>query len=332
MRIRFAVIGINHFHIYRMTQAVLGGGGELTAYFAPDEAWAAEYGKAYPSARRVFDQREILEDESLQLVLSAGIPSQRAPLGIEVMRHGKDYLCDKAGFLNLDDLAEARRVQAETGRIFSISYSERLLEKGSWRAGELVRQGAIGRVLQTVIVAPHDLKRITRPPWFFERRHYGGILTDIGSHQIEQFLYYSRLEHAEIVSAQVANYCHPQHGEFEDFGEVLLRGQTSDGQPCSAYIRVDWLIPEGAKSSGRHRVLLGSEGVLELEHAALSLSNSQGTERIDCAATELPFGQLLVDDVINRTQTAMPQQHCFYASELTIRAQMQATRHGHLRD
>lgn len=332
MRIRFAVIGINHFHIFGMAQAVVEGGGELAAYYAPDEKWAADFGKAYPAARRVFDRRAILEDESIKLVLSAAIPSERAPLGIEVMQHGKDYCCDKAGFLNLDDLAEARRVQAATGRIFGICYSERLLEKGSWRAGELVRQGAIGHVLQTVILAPHALNMATRPSWFFERRHYGEILTDIGSHQIEQFLFYAGLEQAEIVSAQVANYSHPQHPEFEDFGEVLLRGQTSDGLECNAYIRVDWLIPQGAKRSGRHRVLLGSEGVLDMEYATLSLSTSGGTESIDCAATELPFGRLLVDDVVNRTQTLMPQEHCFHASELTIRAQMQAVRRGYLRD
>lgn len=331
MRIRFAVIGINHPHIFGMTQAVLDGGGELVAFCTADEAWAADYARAYPSTRRVLDKRAILEDPSIQLVLSAGIPSQRAGLGIEVMQHGKDYLCDKAAFLNLDDLAQARRVQAQTKRIFSICYSERLLEKASWRAGELVHQGAIGRVLQTTILAPHGLRIATRPAWFFERRHYGGILTDIGSHQIEQFLFYSGLERAEIVSAQVANYNHPQHPEFEDVGEVVLRGRTPDGHECSAYIRVDWLIPEGARS-GRHRVLLGGEGVLELEHDALWLSTTRGTERIDCAGTDLSFGRLLVDDVVNRTQTAMSQQHCFYASELTIRAQMQATRHGHLRD
>ncbi|MBC8101757.1 MAG: Gfo/Idh/MocA family oxidoreductase [Cytophagales bacterium] len=329
-RTRFAVIGINHSHLFAMTDIVRSGGGELTAFYAEDETWAADYGRRYPAARRVSDKREILEDETIALVLSAGIPSERAATGIEVMRHGKDYCCDKAAFLNREDLDAARRVQAETGKIFSICYSERLLEPGAWKAGQLVRAGAIGRVLHTAILAPHALRISSRAPWFFERRHYGGILTDIGSHQIEQFLTYSDLESAEVVSSQVANYAHPEYPEFEDFGEVLLRGRTSSGSECSASIRVDWLIPPGATRSGRYRTLLGTEGVLEIEHSSLILSTSRGTERLDCTDTPLDFGRLLVDDVLNRTQTAMGQEHGFYASELTLNAQMQASRAGYL--
>lgn len=329
-RLRFAVIGINHPHIYAMSDTVLNGGGELVAFLAQDEKWATEFGQKYPVATRVLDQRAILEDESIALVLSAGIPSQRAPLGIAVMQHGKDYCCDKAAFLNLDDLNEAHRVQKQTGRIFSICYSERLLEPAAWKAGKLVESGAIGRVLHQTILAPHALRLKTRAPWFFERRHYGGILTDIGSHQVEQFLHFANLKNAEIVSSRVANYTLPQYPEFEDYGEIHLRGTDSNDHECSAFIRVDWLIPVGASHTGRHRALLGSEGFLEFGHSTLTITNSKGTQQIDCGATEIEFGHLLVDDVLNRTQTAMAQDHCFYASELTIRAQMQAARSGNL--
>jgi predicted dehydrogenase len=327
-RIRFAVIGIRHGHIYAMTDALVRGGGELASFHEGSEEWAAEYARRYPHARRAADRREILEDPSVSLVLGVGVPSDRAEVGLAVMRHGKDYLADKAAFLNLDDLAEARRVQKETGRIYGISYSERLLEPASWRAGEMVRSGAIGRVLHTAILAPHALRLPTREPWFFERRHYGGILTDIGSHQIEQFLYYSGVApgEAEVVSVQVANHLYPQHPEFEDYGEATLRGRTPSGEPCTGYVRVDWLIPEGAKHSGRHRALLGTDGVLEMEYAALTLTTKAGTERIDCSDPPSEFGRLFVDDVLNRTETALGQEHCFCASELTLCAQSAATR------
>jgi hypothetical protein len=38
----------------------------------------------------------------------------------------------------------------------------------------------------------------------------------------------------------------------------------------------------------------------------------------------LPFGPLLVDDVLNRTETAMKQKHCFLATELALKAQKKA--------
>ena len=331
-RIRFAVVGINHDHIYSMTQAVLSGGGELAGFYASDEKWAVGYQARFPQAVRVTDPRVFLEDDSIALVLSSCIPSDRSALGIEVMRAGKDYLCDKAAFLTLEDLEAARRVQAETKRIFAISYSERLLERSADRASELVFGGAIGRVLQIVILAPHTLRIASRPSWFFERKHYGGILTDIGSHQIEQFLYYSGLTDVEVVSSQVANYKHPDYREFEDYGEATFRGQNADGGIGTGFIRADWLIPDNASHTGRHRVVMGTEGILEIGGDALTLTNGSGTEQIDCTNDPVLFGTRLVDDVLNRTETAIGQEHCFYTSELTLRAQLQAVRMGNLTD
>lgn len=329
-RIRFAVIGINHDHIYRMTEAVISGGGELAGFYAPEEKWAAGYQSRFPQAARVTDPRVFLEDDSISLILSSCVPSDRAALGIEVIRAGKDYLCDKAAFLTHEDLEAARAVQAETKRILAISYSERLLERSAGRASELVFSGAVGRVLQVVILAPHTLRIASRPPWFFERRHYGGILTDIGSHQIEQFLYYSSLTDVEVTASLVANYKHPAYGEFEDYGEATFCGRRADGSSGMGFVRADWLIPDNATHTGRHRVVMGTEGILEIGGDSLTLTNGSGTERIDCTTDAVLFGTRLVDDVLNRTETAIGQQHCFHTSELTLRAQLQAVRLGNL--
>jgi predicted dehydrogenase len=327
-RIRFAVIGINHDHSYRMTEAVRSGGGDLAGFYAPDEKWAAGYQTRFPDAPRVSDPRVFLDDPTIALILSSCVPSDRAALGIEVMNAGKDYLCDKAAFLTRPDLEAARRVQAETRRLFAISYSERLLEPSADRAAALVRGGAIGRVLQVVILAPHTLRIASRPPWFFERKHYGGILTDIGSHQIEQYLFYSGVTAAEVVASHVANCKHPDYPEFEDFGEAMFRGQDAEGNDCSGYVRADWLIPDGATHTGRHRVVMGTEGILEI--GGVTLTNGAGTEIFDCRQDPVLFGQRLVDDVVNRTDTAIGQEHCFRTSDLTLRAQLQADRRGNL--
>jgi predicted dehydrogenase len=334
--IRFATIGLNHFHIYGQTNLLLRNGAELVKFYASEPELLERYGKDYPQATLAANEAEILEDESIQLVISAAIPNERAPLGMRVMQHGKDYMSDKPGFTTLAQLAEVRRVQRETGRIYSIDYSERLETRASVKAGELVHSGAIGRVIQTMGMGPHRPRFHQRPAWFFQREKFGGILCDIASHQFDQFLYYTGSTRAEIVHAQVANYAHPDYPEFEDFGDVVVRGDGSTG-----YIRVDWFTPDGLATWGDGRtIILGTEGYIELrkyidiagrpgtEH--LFLVNNQKTEYIDCSAVELPYGRQLIHDILHRTETAMPQEHCFLASELALKAQAMATRLGNL--
>lgn len=336
-KIRFATIGLNHFHIYGQTNLLLKAGAELVAFYATEPDLIQLYAKDYPQAKLARSEAEILEDESIQLVISASIPSERAPLGIRVMQHGKDFMSDKPGFTTLDQLAETRRVQAETKRIYSINYSERLETRASTKATELVKNGVIGKVIQTVGLGPHRARLSQRPWWFFKREKYGGVICDIASHQFDQFLHYTGATSAEVVHAQVANYHHPEHPELEDFGDVVVRSANATG-----YIRVDWFTPDGLATWGDGRLtILGTDGYIELRKYIdiagrpgtdhLFLVSQQKTEYIDCSKEELPYGRLLVSDVINRTETAMRQDHCFLASELALTAQAKAARLGYLK-
>jgi predicted dehydrogenase len=259
-RIRFAAIGLNHGHINGQTEAVLRGGGELVWVYAKEPELVAAYMKRFPQAKLARSEAEILEDPRIQLVVSASIANERAPLGVRVMRAGKDFMADKPGITTLDQLAEVRKVQKETKRIYSICYSERLENRASVRAGELVKAGAIGRVIQTVGLGPHRTNLETRPAWFFEREQYGGILCDIASHQFDQFLFFTGSTQAEVVASQVANVHHPQHPGLEDFGDAMLRGDRGTG-----YVRVDWFTPDGLKTWGDGRLtILGTDGFIEI--------------------------------------------------------------------
>ena len=331
-RIKFAVIGVNHGHINSQTTAVIRGGGELVAMYAKEPDLAAAFLKRFPQAKQVRSEREILEDKSIHLVVSAGIPDERAPLGIRVMQHGKDYMADKPGITTLDQLAEERRVQAQTKRIYSIMYSERLENRATVKAGELVKAGAIGRVIQTVGLGPHRMNPQTRPAWFFERPRYGGILCDIGSHQGDQFLYFTGSTSADVVASQVGNVHTPKYPGLEDFGDAMVRGNGGAG-----YIRVDWFTPDGLATWGDGRLtILGTEGFIEIRKNVdiggrpggnhLFLVDQKETRYVDCSKVELPYGDRLVDDVVNRTETAMTQRHCFLATELMLKAQAQAKR------
>lgn len=336
--IRFSAIGLNHSHIYAQVNLLLRAGAEFVAFYAKEPDLVEKFAQTYPQVRLAESPQEILEDETIHLIASAAIPCERAPLGIAVMRHGKDYMSDKPGFTTFDQLAEARQVQAETGRIFSVCYSERFENRATVKAGELVQAGAIGQAVQTIGLGPHRIGLHTRPGWFFRREQYGGIIADIGSHQVDQFLFFTGSTQAEVVAAQVANYKYPEYPELEDFGEVILRGNGGTG-----YVRVDWFTPDGLATWGDGRVvILGTEGYIELRKYCdiagrpgenhLFLVDQKGTHYINCNSIELPYGRQLIRDVIDRTETAMPQAHCFLASELALRAQAQAKRLGSLRD
>ena len=259
-RIKFSVIGINHNHINAQVEAVIRGGGQFVSFYAKEPDLAADFSKKFPQAKLVSSEKEILEDKSIQLVLSSAIPEERARIGIRVMQHGKDYMADKPGIISLEQLAEVRRIQKQTGRIYSIMYSERFENKATVKAGDLVKAGAIGKVIQTIGLGPHRMNASTRPAWFFDRKYFGGIITDIGSHQFDQFLFFTGSDKADIVSSQVANVAHTKYPNFEDFGDIMVRGNGGTG-----YIRVDWFTPDGLKTWGDGRLtILGTEGYIEV--------------------------------------------------------------------
>ena len=325
--IRFSVIGLNHGHIYGMVDALKGGGGELVAVYAREPELLQQFTRRYPDVKVAESENEILEDESIQLVASASIPAERAPLGIRVMESGKDYMVDKPGIVTLDQFENVKKVQKKTERIYSIVYSERLSNPASVYAGELVQGGAIGKVVQTIGLGPHRMRPDSRPDWFFDPDKAGGILCDIGSHQCDQFLYYTGSKEAEVSLAQTGNFNIPQFPKYRDFGDMSLRSSHATG-----YIRIDWFTPDGLSTWGDGRTfILGTEGYIEMRKYIdiagrqggnhLFLVNHKETRYYDCSQVHMPYGEQLVSDVVNRTETAMTQDHCFLATELAIIAQ-----------
>lgn len=330
--IRFAAIGLNHGHIYGQVETVIRGGGEFVSFYAKEPELVAAFSKRFPQAKLARSEKEILEDKSIQLVVSASIPVERAPLGIRVMQHGKDFMADKPGVITLQQLEEVRKVQQQTRRIYSILYGERMENKASIHAGHLIKQGAIGKIVQTLGTGPHRMNPQSRPAWFFDREAYGGIICDIGSHQCEQFLYFTNSKKADVLCSQVGNVNHKQYPGIEDFGDATLRGDGGSG-----YFRVDWFTPKGLNTWGDGRLtILGTEGYMELRKNIdiggrdggnhLFLVDNKETRYIDCTEVELPYGPALVQDILNRTETAMTQEHCFLATELALKAEKNAVK------
>ncbi len=332
----FAAAALDHGHIYGQCNGLVEAGGDLRYVYDPDPEKIANFLKSYPQAKPVERLETILDDPAIQLVASAAIPCDRGPLGVRVMQAGKDYFCDKTPFTSLEQLAAARATAAATGKKYMVYYSERLHVESAIFAGQLIAEGAVGRVVSVLGLGPHRLNAPSRPTWFFEHAKYGGILCDIGSHQIEQFLSFSGATDAAVTEAAVANYANPKYPELEDYGHANLVANNG----ATNYFRVDWLTPTGLRTWGDGRtVILGTEGYIELRKYIdlaregtgdhLFLANGHGEKEFALKGkVGFPFFGQLILDCLNRTENAMTQAHAFKAAELCLKCQLAAKRIG----
>jgi len=330
----FAAIALDHGHIYGICNGLTEAGADLKWVWDPDPARVEQFKKTFPQVNVARCEAEILDDASVKLVAGAAVPCDRCALGLRAMDHGKDYFTDKSPFTTLDQLAQARAKAAETGSKYMVYYSERLHSECAVYAGQLIRDGAIGRVIQVIGMGPHRLNTPARPNWFFEKDKYGGILCDIGSHQIEQFLSFAGATDARVMHSKVANFNHKEYPGLEDFGDATLVADNG----AANYFRVDWFTPDGLRVWGDVRTfILGTDGYIELrknidlaraEQGDLVLLADHAGEQCLSVTGKVGFpffGQLILD-CINRTETAMTQEHAFKAAELCMVAQEQAVR------
>jgi predicted dehydrogenase len=327
-----AAVSLDHGHIYGMVNGLTEAGAQIKWVYDPDPAKVAQFLKTYPGARAAASEQEVLDDRDVRLVAGAAITSKRAALGMRVLEHGKDYFTDKAPFTTLAQLEAARKRVKSTGLKYAVYYSERLHVESAVFAGQLIDEGAIGRVIQVMGMGPHRLRASSRPAWFFEKQHYGGILCDIGSHQIEQILAYTGAHDAKLTMSRVANYDHPEFPELEDFGEASLVTDNGSG----GYFRVDWFTPDGLGTWGDGRTfIIGTKGFIELrkyidlgrdtEGSHLYLANQEGEWHLPVQGkVGYPFFGQLILDCLNRTEEAMTQAHAFKAAELCLIAERDA--------
>jgi predicted dehydrogenase len=324
----FAAVGLDHGHIFGMTEGLIGAGATVTRVFDRDPERAAVFAKRFPTACIASSEQEVLEDPDVRLVATAAIPSERAPIGLRAIEAGKDAFVDKAPMTTFEQLEAVREATARTGRKYAVYYGERIHAEAAILAGQLIERDAIGKVLQVVCFGPHRIGG-GRPDWFYDPARYGGILCDIGSHNFEQMLYYTGAGDGRVSTSTVANYAHPDTPGLQDFGDahvILDNGSTG-------YVRVDWFTPDGLGVFGDGRtLLLGTDGYIELRKyidvgtdnggGQVLLVNQKGQYRFNAnGMTGFPYFGQLVRDCIDRTETAMTQAHALKAAELSLQAQ-----------
>jgi predicted dehydrogenase len=257
-------------------------------------------------------------DDDVDVVVTAAIPSERAGIAARAMRAGKDVVADKPGITTAAQLAEMRRVCAETGRRWLVVFGERLGNPAMREAERLVAGGAVGEVVHTVGLGPHTLHLRHRPQWFFDPERYGGILVDIGSHQADQFLAFTGARDADVLAATVR--AHAEHPGVQVLGEMLLAAH--DGS-CTGYARVDYFTPKGLGTWGDVRcTVVGTAGYLEVRSAdeRLLLVDGESRREVDCRGGEVDWARRFAAG-----DMPIPQAHVFAVHDICLRAQGMST-------
>jgi predicted dehydrogenase len=329
---RFAAIGLDHRHVYDMTEGLLRAGAECAGYNpdSTDPRVVAGFRKRFPQVPEVSRER-LLDDRSIDFIVLSAVPRDRAVLAIEAMRRGKDVMSDKPGVTTLEQLEAVRHAVHETGRLWSVCVG-RVASPSIQEAVRVVRSGELGRLVQVLSLAPHRLNRALRPAWFFDRPAYGGIVTDIGVHSIDQFLALADVGEAEIESCTIGAFGTEPDG-FEDFAELVLRTPSVRG-----YCRVDWFTPDGLPTWGDGRLFLtGTEGTLELRKNLdiegraggnhMFIAGKDRTRHVDCSELPVTYYSDFSTAVRTRDFSRLPQDQVFTVCRMALLAQANAKRY-----
>jgi predicted dehydrogenase len=328
---RFGAAYAAHPHLYSQMQGLLDAGGELAVIYDDNSERLSRLAERFPQAKVAYSEAELLGFPDLKLITAAGIPSERAAFGHRVMRAGMDYLVDKCPFTTLEQLRETERVVAETQRLHSVYFAERLHTESGWYLGELARQGVFGQLIHCAIMGPHKLGVTPRPDWFFQKAKTGGILTDICSHQFDQFIDLANCVEGGVLHARVDNLANPDKPEFEDFGEAILK--MANGMSCHS--RVDWFTPKALPTFGDGRTfLVGTKATAEarkyIDPASgpgelLIIVDEHGEHRLELQGRiGFPFFHQLIEDCLQRTDKSLPMRQSFAAARLSLIAQQMA--------
>jgi len=307
------VFGTDHLHIVEIVQQLSAAGARVAAIGATEEAIGPWLASRYPDAQPARSLDDVLA-AGVDLVATAAVPVDRASIAVAAMQGGADVVADKPGATTYEQIEALRDACSATGKRYTVVFSERLSSPAMAYAQELVESGRLGRIVHTVGLGPHTLSLDRRPDWFFDPARYGGILVDIGSHQVDQFLAFTGSRDADVVAASIRG--HEQHEGVEVLGEMMLRSASATG-----YARVDYFTPAGLGAWGDVRfTVVGTDGYLEVRHVAqeVIVVDGERTETVACADRPVTWAARLLAGGL------MDQDHVFTVTRICLDAQRRA--------
>ena len=200
----------------------------------------------------------------------------------------------------------------------------------------LAKSGAVGTVVHVIGAGPHTMWAKRRPDWFWDPDATGGILVDVGSHQVDQFMSITGSTAADvsIVSSMVGNVASADHPAMQDIGSMTLAAGAVVGDH-----RLDYLTARGLGTWGDCRLMIvGTEGTIEAranvdvagaegaEH--LIVVDAEGTRRVDISDVVVDWAELALADLADGGERLMTQLHAIDVTDVCLRAQAAARSWG----
>jgi predicted dehydrogenase len=332
--LRVAVAGVDHLHLFQIVDGLVRAGAETVAH-TPAGSLVDLY-RDWRDCSRESTLDELLEDDRIDVVVTAAIPSERSAITVAALRAGKAVVSAKPGvtsFEQLDEVTDA--LVGRTGRPWTILFTERFENRAVTEAVRLARSGAIGEVVHVRGTGPHSLFADQRPDWFWDPAKSGGILVDLASHQVDQFLaVLGDPVEVEVRGAAVGNVATPTHPDFQDIGSLTLVAAGAQGDH-----EVDLLSPAGLGTWGDVRLaVVGTTGTLEVR-ANIDVAGDEGAEhlihvdaegarRVDVSTVPIDWAEQLLADLSDGGERLMSQAHAVAVCDLTLRAQATAVPWG----
>jgi predicted dehydrogenase len=328
--LRVGVIGIEHLHLFEMIDGLVRVGAETVCHAADGPLADMYAGWRTDSESRPRD--DVLADDSLDLIVTAAVPAERADIAVAALQAGRHVLAAKPAMTTIEDLDRIDRAARETGVRWWVFFSERLSNRAVNEAVRRVHAGDIGELVAITGMAPHTLAADGRPDWFFDPDRSGGILVDVAAHQADQLLAFAGPGSTEVLAAAVDNLATPGHPAFCDVGRMSLRHTTTDNRVVLSDHHVDWLSPAGLGTWGDVRLFItGTTGSIEVrsnidvvghpgaEH--LILVDGASARRIDCSGVVIDWAERLRADVELGTDSFMTHDHVVAACNIVLDAQ-----------
>lgn len=332
---RIALVGADHNHLYEIIARLVKAGAEAAAHTT--EGQFAEHYSGWQADSVEMSYDEILADDSIDLVVTAAIPNRRADIALAAIAAGKHVISDKPGLTTMTQLDAIRAaVATRPGRPWTVLFTERFENRAINEAVRLARSGAVGDVVHVVGAGPHTMWAKRRPDWFWDPEATGGILVDIGSHQVDQLLSITGATAADvsIVASAVGNVASPDHPAMQDIGSMTLAVHGSARGTVGDH-RLDFLTARGLGTWGDCRLtIVGTEGTIEAranvdvagaegaEH--LIVVDAEGTRRVDISGVVVDWGEQLLADLVDDGERLMTQQHAIDVTDVCLRARASA--------
>lgn len=273
---RFVGIGFAHGHIDSVVRGFRAMPGvELVGIWDADPHRLADR-QAKLGVPAFADYREMLDATKPHFAAVCPANCDKGDVIAECAARGVHVFADKPLVIRRPDLEKAetavRRSGIEAWAYLTLRYSPPF-----YTIAQRIAGGEIGEVVSVYAAGPHKLNLPMRTREMLDADLNGGVLVDLGSHDIDLARWYIGREPVDVV-ATMACRRFTQVPNFYDTAQAFFRFEGN----IPAYIEESWLQPDASRGD-RRCLVVGTQGTLEYracDDALILTTVTRGEERL----------------------------------------------------